>query len=109
MSRKAVSQALPLVSASLGVALSVISFLKSLLPRLNTDELARGGVLQAQLERLQGEESSRHYARIEAHRRLQKDELGGGALMQELEEENLKLRRQVADLGSALYKVSEDG
>ncbi|PHJ25589.1 hypothetical protein CSUI_000564, partial [Cystoisospora suis] len=82
---------------------------KEQLLKENTALREENAALKAQLELLQSEETSRRYARIEASRRMQRDDFVGDAIVQGLEEENLKLRRQVADLGTALYKVSEDG
>ncbi|PFH35072.1 hypothetical protein BESB_059590 [Besnoitia besnoiti] len=65
--------------------------------------------LRAQLGRARADDMNRRFSEIESRRRADDDVRGHETLIQEQEEENRKLRRQIADLGAALYAATEDG
>ncbi|KYF43370.1 hypothetical protein TGARI_227000 [Toxoplasma gondii ARI] len=66
-------------------------------------------LLKAQLERAHAEGVRRRLTNIDLSRRSQVDVYGEDGLLWGQEVENEKLRRQIAELGAALYAAAEDG
>nr|CEL68870.1 TPA: hypothetical protein BN1204_046010 [Neospora caninum Liverpool] len=104
-------------SLSLGVSSSAVSASEAAEPDPRMEQILKendalrqdNASLKAQLEQAHAEGVGRRLAAIDAARRAQVDLYGEDSVMWEQELDNQKLRRQIAELGAALYAATEDG